>query len=298
MKFCWMMKSLGHGVVLYGDGSDENDAPCDEYVGCAGNTGRTIQELRGRVKADDFICLFHGSEQQAIQNGFPNHIVVEPGVGYSGTCARYRVFPSYAWLHVIHGRQTGSNEDVDRWYDAVIPHQVYPWEHPFVAESGDYCVFLGRATPSKGLHIAEQACERAGVRLVVAGDARPASYGEHAGHVLPEERGQLLGGARALLAPTLYAEPFGLVVAEAQACGTPTITTDWGAFAETVDQGVSGYRCRMLSEFVDAIHQAPSLDRAAIRERALARWSVEVVRHDYERYFERLSTLWAAGWET
>ena len=105
-----------------------------------------------------------------------------------------------------------------------------------------------------------------------------------------------MGGAIAVFAPTIYVEPFGYVVIESQMCGTPTITTDWGAFVETNVQGVTGYRCRSFAEFLEAAENAGTLDRAKIRQHAVENYSVEVISERYERYFARLGTLWGKGW--
>jgi glycosyltransferase involved in cell wall biosynthesis len=295
VKFCWMMKSLDHQVVLYSRGPG-NSAPCDEHVAVGENLGRAIKELKRRLEPRDFICLFYGSEQQAIADAFPNHQVVEPAVGYRATCGRRRIFPSYAWMHTLYAVEQGSAPHPS-FVDEVIPHQVFAWEHPFEAEPDDYYLFAGRDALDKGLHVAERTCEQLGARLLVIGEAKP-TYGESRGVVEPEVRARLMGKAKALFAPTLYVEPFGLAVIEAMASGTPAITTDWGAFAETVAEGVSGYRCRMLADFVQAAEQAAELDRAEVRRIALARFSVEHVRDQYEAYFERLLTLWDSGWET
>ena len=80
--------------------------------------------------------------------------------------------------------------------------------------------------------------------------------------------------------------------------GTPVITTDWGAFTETVVDGVTGYRCRTFGEFVQAAKDAPQLDRQAIRDRAVATYSLEAIAPRYERFFHRLSQLWGDGWYT
>jgi glycosyltransferase involved in cell wall biosynthesis len=79
-------------------------------------------------------------------------------------------------------------------------------------------------------------------------------------------------------------------------CGTPVITTDWGAFTETVQQGKTGFRCNTLAEFVQAAQDAEALDRNAIREYAISRYSTDVVRHQYDAYFKRLATLQGKGW--
>jgi glycosyltransferase involved in cell wall biosynthesis len=133
-------------------------------------------------------------------------------------------------------------------------------------------------------------------RLILAGQGTPPAYGEYVGVVGAERRAELVGGAIASFAPTIYIECFGTVVIESQACGTPALTTDWGAFTETVVNGVSGYRCRTLKEFCEAAENAKYLDRAKVREHSFNRYSLEVIALEYDKHFRRLSTLWEDGW--
>jgi glycosyltransferase involved in cell wall biosynthesis len=161
---------------------------------------------------------------------------------------------------------------------------------------GNYYFYIGRIIDRKGYRIAQEVCERLGKRLILAGPGEGTGYGEFIGNVGPEQRAELMGGAIALFAPTLYIEPFGNIAVEAQTCGTPTITTDWGAFVETNINGVTGYRCRTLADFVRAAEDVKSLDRAAIRQQAIEKYSLATVGKMYEEYFERLLTLWDDGW--
>ncbi len=78
----------------------------------------------------------------------------------------------------------------------------------------------------------------------------------------------------------------------------PVITTDWGAFTETVVEGVTGFRCRSVEEFILATQNVKNLDRKAIRDRAVSLYSVDVIAKQYEKYFNRLMTLWGDGWYT
>lgn len=288
-KFSRMMTSIGHRVDFY-SGGPETDTPCESHFGSAADLDRVARSLRQRAIPGDFLCLFLGSDQAPLLDVARERglIAVEPAVGYRGTCAPRRIFPSYAWMHVLYASEQGSVVHPPD-ADAVIPHQLIPEDHPLGDGDGDYAVFVGRDSWDKGLHVAEAVCARAGVRLLVVGDAQPKVWGEAVGRVGPARRAELLGGAFALLAPSLYVEPFGLVAIEAQACGTPAIVTDWGAFAETVEPDLNGYRCRGIEQFAIALACAPQLDREQIRERAISRWSVDVLRFEFERYFAQLA---------
>ncbi|MEK9751758.1 MAG: glycosyltransferase [Rhodospirillaceae bacterium] len=321
-RFAIMMKGLGHEVVLYA--GEETDAPVDELVPCfserdrqAAVAGRHYTEasfdpalpywrrfnlraaiaIRKRAGPRDFVCVIGGVAHKPIAAALPDLVTVEFGIGYAGTFARYRVFESHAWRHVCYGAAAREPAAADGfWFDDVIPGYFEPEAFPFSAEKDDYLLFVGRLIDRKGAHIAAEIAAATGRRLVVAGHGKAPPGAEHVGVVGPEERGRLMSRARALIAPTLYLEPFGNIVPEAHFCGTPTLTTDWGAFTETNENGVTGWRCRSLGEFVDAVDRVGDLDAAAIRARAVARYSLAAVAPLYQAYFKRLSTLWGRGW--
>ena len=226
-------------------------------------------------------------------------MAVEFGVGYSGTFTNYRVFESYAWMHAVYAMQQGSAHDANgKWYDTVIPGYLERERFPFESQKSDYFLFIGRLTERKGFHIAAEVCQTLGKRLLIAGQGTPPSYGEYVGVVGPEERGRLMSQARAVFVPTIYLEPFGNVAVEAMACGTPVITTDWGAFTETVVQGETGFRCRTFQQFLDAAEGVRYLSPRAIRLHALSKYSLEAIAPKYDHYFRNLETLWDKGWYT
>ncbi|WP_280270090.1 glycosyltransferase [Nocardia wallacei] len=325
--FCDMMTSLGHEVYLYA--GEENEAACTELITVVSkedqrewfgeksladgfgwvswdgrdrhwliSNARIITEISKRKQPRDFICVVGGSCQQPIEDAFPELQTVEFGVGYSGVFAKYRVFESYAWMHAVYGAGTtipGIMSERGRFFDAVIPNFYEVADFPFAAEKDDYFLFIGRLIEAKGVQIAVDTCKRLDARLIVAGAGNPPSGVEYAGVVGVQRRGELMSRARAVFVPSLYLEPFGGVHIEAMLCGTPVITTDWGAFSETVQQGVQGFRCRTLREFCDAAEAVGKLDYQAIRDYAVANFSTEVIAQRYDHYFRRLHTLWGEG---
>lgn len=258
-----------------------------------------IREINARKSPDDVLLISFGNYQRVIADAVQVHRTVEMGVGYEGVFARFRVFESYAWMHHVYGL-LGQKDGV--WYDDVISNFFDLVDFEFAPRSkGDYNAFLGRLIPRKGLQVAIDTCRVLGARLIVAGQGSLTEFNtdgvnvEHIGIVDRAGRNQLLGGAIATFLPTCYLEPFGGAAVESMLCGTPAITSDWGAFPETVSQGLSGFRCRTLNEFVQAAKAAGSLDREKVRQWA-ERYSTTAVTPLYVRYLERLSDLDGKGW--
>lgn len=291
-RFRLMMAERGHECFTYE--VDGPELPFEPGLWEAANQDQA-QRIAANMEDRDFLCVIGGACQESISAALPQLMTVEYGVGYGGVYSKYRVFESYAWMHQVYGHLYGTHAADGRFFDAVIPNYFDPDDFP-AGSGGDYLLYVGRLIERKGVLLAADVAREVGLPLVLAGEgATIPDYGERIGLVGPELRASLMGGALALIAPTLYVEPFGGVVAEAQMCGTPTITTDWGAFTETVTNGVSGYRCRTFAEFVGAVGQVGDLDRSTIREGALRRWSMDVIAEQYEEYFERLGTLWGEG---
>lgn len=328
INFCRMMKMRGHVVYLYS--GDENDAPCDEHVSCITEAeriehfcgqdtgpykitanfdnrtpgwkifnGRAIDAIKERSYPDDFLCLIGGNCQQPIAEALPNNMAVEFGIGYAGVFSSYRVFESYAWMHMHYGARF--HEDIHathgQWWDAVIPGYLDPDTFPFETEKDDYYMFIGRLVEGKGFQIAVDVCQDLGKRLVVCGQGEPPRNCDYRGVVGPKERGRLMSKAKAVFVPTIYVEPFGNVNIEAQACGTPVITTDWGAFTETVVDGVTGFRCHTFGEFKRAAQRAGELDPYQIRRRVVNTYSLDAIAKKYEEYFSRLASVKKYGWD-
>jgi len=268
---------------------------------------RAAGEVAARAEPHDFLCLTT-STQLAVADTQPDMLPVEWAVGYEGVGPRWRIFESYAWMHHVYGRRFNGDGEA---FDAVIPNFFDPAHFPVTQEKDDYLLFIGRVVSRKGPHVAAMIAERTGRKLLVAGPGvKHAEHGkivaeelsieggdiEYVGPVGIEERARLMGGAAAVLVPTQYIEPFGGVAVEAMMCGTPVVTTDWGAFTETVPEGVGGYRFRTLQEGAEAVEKAVRLHPHDVARYAHGRYTLGAVGPQFDRHFERLSTLWAEGW--
>jgi glycosyltransferase involved in cell wall biosynthesis len=323
IRFARLLRLLGHTVFLYA--SEDNDAPCDELVTIitkeeqAEATGgceyyreipsashpewvianvRTIREIGKRKQPRDLICSIGGLAQKPIADAHPELMFVEYCVGYLGTFSPYRVFQSNAWRHYIYGR---SNDLTGRYFEDVIPAFLEPEEFPFRETKEPFVLYVGRLDTVKGIYVACESAKRAGVPLKIMGPGdfnNGMSYGEYLGTPDEKTRNEWMSRASAVICPTQYLEPFGSIAAEAQMCGTPVISTDFGAFTETVENLRTGFRCRYLGEFVEAIRQVKTLDFGYIRDMAIKKFSLHSAMYEYDRYFKRLELLWDNGWNT
>ncbi|MBV9580634.1 MAG: glycosyltransferase family 4 protein [Chloroflexi bacterium] len=201
----------------------------------------------------------------------------------------------------------------------VVHHGIHLEEFTFSPRHSEYLAFLGRISPDKGLDAAIRVARRAGLPLRVAareplsstfdpnanGDVvyfeeviRPllADGGvELIGQVDATGRDELLRNAAALLFPIRWPEPFGLVMIESLACGTPVVALECGSVPEVIRTGVTGFVCRSEDELVNGVERIDDIDRRACRQEAESRFSPGSMAANYEAIYRRLLNDQAPG---
>ena len=325
LKFCQMMKNLGHTVFHYGH--EESEVECDEHITVTDNqvlleayggydwrkeffkhnTGdhanlefvkRAIPEVGKRKEKGDFLLCFWGIGHKGIADAHSDMIVVEPGIGYGagGSFAKFKVFESYA---IANHQYTELKQSWPSWYDAIIPNYFDPSDFEYRETKDDYFLYIGRIIKSKGVDIAVQVTEKIGKKLLIAGQGdfkaelgyEPPAHVEILGFADVEKRKKLMAGAQCVMVPSYYNEPFGGVMVEALFSGTPIITTDWGGFVENNLHGVTGYRCRTMDQFIWAAKNIDKISPAACRDWAMHNFSLDRISLMYEEYFKSLSNV-------
>jgi glycosyltransferase involved in cell wall biosynthesis len=186
---------------------------------------------------------------------------------------------------------------------AVIHHGLDVAEYPAGRGDGGYALFLGRMSPDKGVHVAAGVARAAGIPLLIAAKMRERAehdyFVEHVrpllgdgtdyiGEVCGPAKRELLGSAACLLNPIAWPEPFGMVMIEALACGTPIIGTPCGAAPEIVDEGVTGFLRSGRDALTDALAGVAYLDRAACRLAVKQRFSSERMVADHVAVYEEV----------
>jgi FkbM family methyltransferase len=327
VKFCKMMSARGHYIIHYGH--EDSDVICNEHVSVITNEDwkiaygdydwrknffkfdvedhayktfykNGIEEVGKRKQPLDFILPFWGSGVRPICDAHSDMICVEPGIGYAGGhWARWKIFESYAIYHAYGGINNVGYCNQD-WYEVVIPNYFDLEDFDYSEEKDDYFLFLGRVFSGKGIDIAVQMTEKIGAKLIVAGQNPDnmtfPDHVEYIGYADVETRKKLLSRAKGFIIGSMYVEPFGGVQVEALLSGTPTITTDWGAFTENNIHGVTGYRCRTFGDFVNAGKNIDKIKPSDCRKFA-EKFSLENVSLMYEKYFQDVLNVYTnEGW--
>jgi glycosyltransferase involved in cell wall biosynthesis len=186
-------------------------------------------------------------------------------------------------------------------WQATVYHGVPADMYRLCEEPGSYLAFLGRISPEKRLDRAIEIAKRVQMPLKIAAKIdrvdkdyfesviKPLlrnSLVEFVGEIGDSEKDEFLGNAYALLFPIDWPEPFGLVMIEAMACGTPVVAYRDGAVPEVLEQGHTGFVVQRLDDAVDAVLRVPELSRRRCREVFEKRFTATRMAHDYVRIFE------------
>jgi glycosyltransferase involved in cell wall biosynthesis len=299
----------GHDVTLYATGNsqtaarlrfvqergyDQEDAMWDWYRAESLNAALAFEHATEHdvIHAHDFHFALPFAGLTATPLIDTPHTEIAPEV-----MAVYQRRPE---IHVVavseyQRRSLGKRDNV-----SMIPHGIAFDSFPSADRRGHYLLFLGRLLEDKGPALAIQIARAAGMPLILAGPAQegydvraePAVDGKEIRWVGPvdvAERNRLLVGAAALLFPLTYPEPFGLVILEAMACGTPVLATDVGAAPELVEQGVTGYVAPSWQELGELVPAVLALDRKKVRAAAAKRFDIERMIDAHEALYGRIA---------
>lgn len=303
------LTQAGHEVLLAASG----DSTCpveripDFPESDPAAVGATLPELRHVTRA--YAALTHVDiihDHTVVGPRYPHH---PPGVPIIATVhgpflpeviELYRSVPSEVSIVAISHNQASTADAVR--ITRVIHHGIDPARVPVGEGRGGYACFLGRMNPDKGVREAILTARRAGVPLLIA--ARVQESGEreyfstvirpllgadteYLGELNVSEKYALLGAAVALLNPIQWNEPFGMVMIESLATGTPVVGTTRGSAPEIIDHGRTGFLRTSVDELADALSRAGELDRRLCRMAVEERFSSARMAADHLDLYSR-----------
>ena len=220
----------------------------------------------------------------------------------------YRRFPDVQLVSISDSQRDPLAPFGLRWVGRVYNAVDCRAFHPSRAH-GDYLAFLGRVSVEKRPDLAVEVARRAGMPLKIAAKIDPRDREWHREHLAPllddplvefigevddRQKAELLSGAAALIFPSSWPEPFGLVMIEAMANGTPVIAFPGGSVPEIIENGVTGFIVDSVKAAASALGRIGSIDRAVVRRRFEQRFSAERMARDYLRVYQHL--LEGGGW--
>jgi glycosyltransferase involved in cell wall biosynthesis len=305
------LAAAGHDTTLFASGDSRTHAKLAAVYPEAPSAqiGRTQPELHHALscyeRSGDFDVIHdHTGMLGAVLGGAVETPVVhtvhgpldgEPGELYESIA---RVSPQVGLISISMNQRKPKPELP--WI-ANCPNALDFSVYPCKPHRGDYLLFLGRMSPDKGAHRAIAVAMEAGLPLKLAGklqDQKEIDYFEelvaphlvgdieYLGEVSHGEKVELLQNARATLFPIEWEEPFGLVMIESMACGTPVIATRWGAVPEVIEDGRSGVIVDSYREMAEALERADELDPLELRRFAEEHFSPERMVADYVAAYE------------
>lgn len=302
----------GHDLLLFTTGDSTCEVPRASVLSQAAGVGNggaatelyhVIHAYRAAIDAKADIVHDHTLAGPVYADRFEHLQVVTTNHGpfQSELGDYYRVIAAGTPVIAISHHQASTATEIP--IAAVIHHGVDPERFPVGDGQGGYAAFLGRMSPQKGIPAAVRAARHADIPLRIAAKmsepaevlyferiVRPLLGGdiEFVGEVGGADKSTLLGDAVCLLNPIDWPEPFGMVMVEALACGTPVVATPMGAAPEIVEHGVTGFVCSGEDNLASAIAASAGLDRNECRRAVTGRFSADRMVADHVALYEKV----------
>jgi glycosyltransferase involved in cell wall biosynthesis len=305
------MIDRGHEVVLFATGDSRTRA----YVECAFPSSRWPIVSRDeqihlafaakRLLERDDIDVVHWQSPMAVPYASITGIPAVVTLHHSRTqdfSEIYRHYPENHYVAISHSQMV---QEISLPHFSVIHHGLDPMAYPPSFGPGSHAAFLGRLAPEKGPDSACRVARKAGLPLHIGGAVHPCDtwfYNETLRNLFQDasvkwlgqvdhlQKVALLQGAKALLVPIRWEEPFGLVMIESMLCGTPVIAFKRGSATELVEDGVTGFLVDSEAEMADVLsHRVATIDRRACRARAVERFSTDVMVNGYESLYRSIA---------
>ncbi len=304
----------GHEVTLFATGDSVTLAKLEAVHPRAIRLDKSVKEYQ----------VYETLQLSEVYQRSQEFDVIHSHMGYAAL--PYAQFVKTPTIHTLHGVFTADNakayaraanqayvsiSDAQRDpqlelnYISTVYNGIDVDSYKFYAQPSEppYLAFLGRLAPEKGPHHAIEIAKRTGWRLKMAGkidavdqafydtvlkpniDGEQIQYLGEANHV---QKNTLMGGAVATLFPITWREPFGLVMVESMAAGTPVIAMSLGSAPEVVADGKTGFLCRTIDDCIAALHRIEQIDRVACRQQVIEQFSVERMTDGYEAAYRQV----------
>jgi glycosyltransferase involved in cell wall biosynthesis len=314
-QLCDGLTMRGHDVTLYATGDSRTSArlkslfprQMPDVMAVTPFDARHVAFALDDIIADGGYDIVH-DHSGFLLVAFRRHLSLPP-VLHTIHCAFDKIaYPfyeqfgnavAYNAISEYHRSQAPPNMN----WAGVVHNAIAVEQWPYAPDKDDYLLAFGRICEDKGFHLSIEAAKRTGSRLIMAGvvqdqnrayfeeKVQPLVDGEqivYEGEVSDERKHELFARAKAFLFPILWPEPFGLVMIEAMATGTPVVAMRQGSVPEVVDHGRTGFVCHTFEEFVGAIDRVNDIDPHACRDWVEERFTVDRMLGDYEAIYQRL----------